>query len=151
MGELRVSAERQIAAPVDVVYRCLADYRQHHPRILPPAFSEYQIESGGVGAGTVIRFRLTTGGRSRSYHMQVSEPAPGRVLKESDMDSSLATTFTVTPDGSGSRVQIETTWQGAGGVGGFFERLFAPGVMKRLYDDELNRLDQYARQLAATP
>jgi uncharacterized protein YndB with AHSA1/START domain len=151
MGELRVSAERHIAAPAETVYRCLADYRQHHPRILPPAFSEYQVESGGVGAGTVIRFRLTTGGRSRSYHMQVSEPAPGRVLKETDMDSSLATTFTVTPDGAGSRVQIETTWQGAGGVGGIFERLFAPGVLKRLYEDELNRLDQYARQLAATP
>ena len=35
---------------------------------------------------------------------------------------------------------------GAGGVGGVFERLFAPRVLRRLYDDELSRLDTYAQQ-----
>jgi hypothetical protein len=34
-----------------------------------------------------------------------------------------------------------------GGVGGVFERLFAPRVLRRLYDDELERLDRYARTL----
>jgi hypothetical protein len=81
--------------------------------------------------------------------MQVSEPEPGRVLTESDTNSSLRTTFTVTPEGDASRVRISTTWDGAGGVGGFFERLFAPRVMSRLYEDELTRLDRYARERPA--
>jgi Polyketide cyclase / dehydrase and lipid transport len=55
------------------------------------------------------------------------------------------TTWVVTPEGAGSRVRVETRWQGAGGVGGFFERLFAPRVLRRLYVDELERLDGYAR------
>ena len=37
----------------------------------------------------------------------------------------------------------------AGGVGGFFERMFAPRMMRRVYTDELGRLDRYAREQAA--
>jgi len=149
VARIYVAAERPVAAPPDIVYRCLADYREHHPRILPPAFSDLQVEQGGVGAGTVFRFRLTTAARSREGRMVVAEPEPGRVLTETDAASSLVTRFTVLPEGAGSRVRIETTWQGAGGIGGFFERLFAPRVLRRLYIDELARLDQYARRLAA--
>ena len=67
MAEIRVSAERSIAAPAARVYRLIADYREHHPRFLPPAFSDFQVERGGVGAGTVIRFRLAAGGRNRAH------------------------------------------------------------------------------------
>ena len=148
MAQLHVAAERPIAAPADRVYQYIADFREHHPRFLPPAFSDFQVEQGGVGAGTVIRFRITAGGRTREYRNQVAEPEPGRVLTESDLNSSLVTTFTVTPEGADSRVRIETTWQGAGGIGGFFERLFAPRVLRRLYADELERLDRYARERA---
>ena len=40
----------------------LADMRDHHPRFLPPAFSDFQVESGGVGAGTVTRFKIRPAG-----------------------------------------------------------------------------------------
>lgn len=133
-------------APAEAVYGYLADMREHHPRFLPPAFSNFQVESGGVGAGTIFHFNLKAGGRSRHYRMQVAEPEPGRVLTESDMDSSLLTTFTVEPQGNRCRVRISTGWQGAGGIGGLFERLFAPPVMRRIYHDELARLDAYARE-----
>lgn len=145
MSELSVSAERLIGAPAEHTYRYIADSRTHHPRFLPPAFSDFQVEQGGVGAGTVHRFRLTAGGRTRTYRMRVDEPEPGRVLTESDTGSSLVTTWTVTPEGHGSRVRVETRWQGAGGVGGFFERLFAPRVLRGIYSDELGLLDRYAR------
>jgi uncharacterized protein YndB with AHSA1/START domain len=145
---IHVSAQRAIDAPPETVYRYLADMREHHPHFLPPAFSDFQVESGGVGAGTITRFRVSAGGRAREYRMQVAEPEPGRVLTESDVNSSLVTTFTVEPDGSGSVVKITTGWQGAGGIGGFFERLFAPRVMRRIYLDELERLNDYARQRA---
>ena len=148
MGTINVSAERSIEAPADAVYGYLADMREHHPRFLPPAFSDFKVEAGGIGAGTITQFRITAGGRTREYRMQVAEPEPGRVLTESDTASSLVTTFTVRPDGAASSVTISTTWEGAGGVGGFFERLFAPRVMRALYADELERLNGYARERA---
>lgn len=150
MGTISVAAERRIDAPAEIVYGYLADMSVH-PRFLPPAFSEFEVESGGVGKGTVTRFKVTAGGRTRQYRMEVSEPEPGRVLTETDTNSSLVTTFTVTPDGGASRVRIETTWAGAGGIGGFFERMFAPRTMRGIYDDELERLNAYARERAAQP
>jgi hypothetical protein len=146
MATINVSADRAIGAPADAVYGYLADMRQHHPRFLPPAFEDFEVESGGVGAGTITCFKVNAGGRRREYRMEVAEPEPGRVLTESDTGSSLVTTFTVTPEGPVSRVKISTRWQGAGGIGGFFERLFAPRVMRSIYADELQRLDAYARR-----
>jgi uncharacterized protein YndB with AHSA1/START domain len=144
MAEIRVSAERDIAAPPEQVYSYIADYVNHHPRFLPPNFSNFKVEEGGVGAGTFISYHLKAGARERDYRMRVAEPQPGRVLTESDTGSSLVTSFTVTPKGDVSHVRIETSWQGAGGIGGFFERTFAPRVLRSLYDDELDRLDDYA-------
>jgi uncharacterized protein YndB with AHSA1/START domain len=141
-----VSAEATVDAPVDTVYRYIADMRDHHPRFLPPAFSDFQVESGGVGAGTVTRFKLTAGGRIREYRMKVAEPEPGGVLTESDMNSSAVTTFTVFPRGGTSLVRISTAWDGAGGIGGVFERMLAPRVLRAIYADELKRLDAYARE-----
>jgi len=146
MAPISVSAERTVGAPAPEVYGYIADHREHHPHFLPPAFSDFQVESGGVGAGTIARFKLTAGGRTRQFRVQVAEPEPGRVLTESDTESTSVTTWTVTPDGNACQVRISTTWQGAGGVGGVFERTFAPRVLRRLYDDELSRLDAYARE-----
>ena len=145
MGKVVASAERDIDAPADEVYSYLADMHQHQ-EFLPPAFSDFQVEQGGVGAGTITRFKITAGGRTRSYHMQVSEPVPGRKLVEADTDSSLVTTFTVTPRDGKSLVNITTSWDGAQGIGGFFERTFAPRAVRRLYLDELDRLNTYAAQ-----
>jgi hypothetical protein len=148
MGQITVESEGAVGAPVELTYRLIAD-DAHHQKFLPEAFSNFQVLSGGVGAGTVHSFDIAAGGRVRNYVMDVSEPEPGRVLVEKDRGSSLITTFTVSPDGVGCRVRISTTWQGAGGIGGFFERTFAPKAMRKLYADELTRLDAYARGQAA--
>lgn len=148
MATIEVSTDRTVQAPADVVYGYVADLKEHRPHYLASAISEYEVASGGVGEGTVVRFRITAGGRSRAYEMRVAEPEPGRVLTESDTRSSLVTTFTVIPNDAVSRVKIVTTWQGAGGVGGIFERLFAPRVLRQVYADELERLDAYARSRA---
>ena len=151
MSTVRASARGAVAAPADIVYGYLADYERHRPKFLPPEISGLAVDEGGVGAGTVFRCTVSAGGRSRDYRMRVAEPEPGRVLSESDLGSSLVTTFTVSPQGSGCAVRIETTWNGAGGIGGFFERMFAPGAMRRIYADELTRLDAYARGMATQP
>lgn len=147
MGTIRVEAEGTVAAPADAVYGYLAGYRAHRPQFLPDAFSDWTVEEGGTGAGTVAGYTVTAGGRSRPYRVAVSEPQPGRVLMESDTGSSLVTTYTVEPATPGSsRVQVVTTWQGASGVGGFFEKRFAPMALRRIYAEALVKLDLYARQ-----
>jgi uncharacterized protein YndB with AHSA1/START domain len=146
VARIAVSAEGTVEAPADTVYRYIADMREHHPRFLPPAFSDFRVESGGVGAGTILRYKLTAGGRTREYRTKIAEPEPGRVLTESDTGSSAVTTFTVSPQGPASLVQISSTWDGAGGIGGLFERIFAPKVLRAIYTDELKRLDAYARE-----
>jgi uncharacterized protein YndB with AHSA1/START domain len=143
MAKVVVSAEGSVDAPADEVYSYLADMHQHQ-RFLPPAFSDFRVEQGGVGAGTVTSFKVTAGGRTRSCRMQVTEPAPGRTLVETDTGSSLVTTFTVTPQGDKSLVSITTSWDGAAGIGGFFERTFAPPAIRGLYLDALDRLNAYA-------
>ncbi len=148
MGTIEVTAERRIGAPADLVYRLIADMREHHPRFLPPAISDFEVEYGGSGAGTITRFAITAAGRTRRCRMEIGEPEPGRVLTESDLGSSLVTRWTVEPEGDASRVRISTTWEGAGGIGGIFERLFAPRVLRGVYEDELERLDAYAREQA---
>jgi uncharacterized protein YndB with AHSA1/START domain len=143
MAKVVASAERSIDAPADEVYSYLADMHQHQ-QFLPPAFSDFKIEQGGVGAGTVTSFKITAGGRTRSCRMQISEPVPGRTLVETDTGSSLVTTFNVAPQGGKSLVSITTSWDGASGVGGFFERTFAPPAVRRLYAEALDRLNAYA-------
>ncbi len=144
MAVIQVDAERTIAAAPDDVYRCIVDYKDRHPRWLPSNYSDYAVEQGGAGAGTVFRYLLTVGNRARTYHMAVAEPQPGTVVTESDTGSTLVSTWRVTPQGSGARVTLHTEWQGHGGVGGFFERLFAPRALKRVYDAALAQLDAYA-------
>jgi uncharacterized protein YndB with AHSA1/START domain len=146
------SVEGPVAAPPADVFRYIADMKNHHPNFLPPQFSEFEVVSGGVGAGTVTTFKLTAGGRTRDFRMTAAEPEPGRRLVETDANSTSVTTFVVDPaDDGSSNVTIRTEWQGASGIGGFFERMFAPRVMRKIYADELRRLDAYALQQSASP
>ena len=147
-----VSVDGPVNAPPEEVFRYIADMQNHHPHFLPPAFSDFQVISGGVGAGTVTSFTFTAGGRSREFRMTAAEPEPGRRLVATDANSSSVTTFIVDPAAGGkSKVTICTEWQGASGIGGFFERMFAPRVMRSIYADELRRLDAYAQKQSASP
>jgi hypothetical protein len=148
-SQIRVGTERVIDAPAVVVYQCLADYRQHHPQFLPDAFSDFAVEQGGVGAGTVVRYTVTVGGRPRSYRDVISEPIPGRVLVETDEAAGKVTTFTVEANGDQSLVRIATVFPAAGGLAGLIERWLAPRMLAALYKDELDRLNQYAAGVAA--
>ena len=141
---IHVSAERTIAAPADRVYRILADYTTHHPRILPPAFTSINVEQGGIGAGTIINFSIHMMGRTTHYHQQIQEPNPGTVLVEADLDTDLTTTFTVTPTADGCHVRMASSWTPQG-VQGVIERLFAARMMTPVYETQLGLLDQYAR------
>ncbi len=147
MSSVNVRAGREVAAPAPVVYRVLADYRQHHHRILPPQFTNYVVEEGGYGEGTVVSFTTTIGGRSQHFRDVISEPEPGRVLRESDR-SGKVTTFTVEPRGERSLVQIDSVIPTSGGLRGAIERFLIPRMLAPVYTDELDRLEAYASELA---
>ena len=77
----------------------------------------------------------------RNQLLHVTEPTPDSLV-ESDANSSMVTTWTVRPVDAGvTAVGVRTTWTGAGGIGGFFERAFAPNGLRRVYDAMLERLD----------
>ena len=140
------SAERTVDAPADEVYRYLADMRLH-ARFLPAPFYGFEVEEGGVGAGSVVRFKIDFAGGVRELRMQVTEPEPGRTLVQTDTGSSgLVTTFTVTPQGERALVNITSRFDGETGVAGFVEGIVAPRRLHRIYVKELARLDAYARE-----
>jgi uncharacterized protein YndB with AHSA1/START domain len=135
-----------IDAPPERVYAVLADYRQHHPRIVPPEyFRSIEVLSGGVGAGTRTRVTMQILGKTRTFEHVISEPEPGRVLREADPDGTDATTFTVTPGAvSGTtHLTIATEIAPRPGIGGLLERLFTPLLLKRIYGKEIDRIAAY--------
>lgn len=142
MGHIHVQTEQTIPARIEDVYAFLIDYREKRPQILTENFLNYAVEEGGRGAGTVVTYRLHAAKRERFYHMRVAEPTPGRVIKENDMSSSLVTTWTLLPTANNQQtsVQLASDWEGAKGIGGFFERTFAPLGLRRIYTQMLNNL-----------
>ena len=142
MGQVVATAERTVRAPAERVRAALADYSGTRREVLPEQFSDYRVDAGGQGSGTRVHWRFAaTSKRGREQEVDVTEPDGS--LVERDTPSSMVTTWTVTPAGSGSStVRVRTTWDGAGGVGGFFERTFAPRGLRRVYDDLLGRLER---------
>ncbi len=143
MRQVHAEASAVIDARPEEVYLILVDYRDGHPQILPREhFRDLSIEAGGRGTGTIIRFRVRIGTVERSYRMLVSEPEPGRVLVEADIESSLTTTFTVTPVNNDrqTRVQIATEWEASSGLIGLLEQVLTPPMLRRVYYKELRQL-----------
>jgi hypothetical protein len=143
MSEVVATAERVVRAPVQQVLTALADYAGTRPRLLPEQFSDYRVESGGQGAGTRVHWRFAaTSKRVRDQLVSVTQPGPDRLV-ETDANSSMVSTWTLHPVDAGvTTVRVRTTWTGAGGVGGFFERTFAPRALRRVYGEMLDRLDR---------
>ena len=143
MSQVVATAEHVVRAPAEKVRAALADYEGARRRILPEQFSDYRVESGGTGAGTRVHWRFAaTSKRVRDQLVEVSEPAAD-TLVETDANSSMVTTWTVHPaDAGATTVRVRTTWNGAGGIGGFFERTFAPKGLRKVYDHMLERLER---------
>ena len=152
MSDIQVSVTATIDASPARVYAILADYRNHHPHILPKAyFVKVDVTKGGQGAGTEFVADMNIYGSKRTFHMTVSEPEPGRVLAETDAKLGTHTTFTVEPleGGAKSKVTIATTSRTTTGLGSWLERLTTPMIMRKIYQEELQQLNAYMQQLPA--
>lgn len=151
MERISAKAVEILNAPAKDVYATIADYHGGHPGILPGKnLYDLQVEQGGYGVGTIIRFKARILGVEQAFHHRVSEPEPGRVLVEQDIEpgQDVTTTFTVTPleNGNKARVEIQTTMKPSAGLRGIVERLIVPRANASIYRKELRLLETVARQ-----
>ena len=150
MQTYQVSMSGAIKAPASQVYAILADYHNGHPHILPKQyFTKLEVEQGGIGTGTRLRFEMNMLGRKQTFHSVISEPEPGRVMVESAQADGLPaaiTTFTVEPlaEGKYAHVTIHTAGQARDGLGGKIEGFFARMFLRRVYKQELALLAAFA-------
>jgi hypothetical protein len=141
MSGITVLIEREVGASQADAFAALADYTGVRQQILPPEITDFTVLSGGTGAGTRFTYDLhATKKRIRHVDAAVTEPAAGSELLETDGNSTLTVRWVVEPAGGGARVAATVSWQGSSGVGGFFERRFAPLGIRRIYSAELGRL-----------
>jgi hypothetical protein len=138
MARVLARASREVPAAPERVLELLRDYRGSRQKILTGNYSAYRVEAGGNGAGTVVAYHFAAGGRERDYRLRVEEA--DATLRERDEFSSFVCTWTVRPSASGSQVTLEGSWEGASGIAGFFEGVFAPLGLRRIYGEVLARL-----------
>lgn len=147
MSTYTVSETAVIHAPADTVYQLIADYNDGHPAILPPRyFTGLTVLKGGQGAGTELLVEMNVFGQSFQYHLLVSEPEPGSMLKEEDAQAGVETWFIVEPmdNARHCRVTITTTARTSGRVRGFLEKVFNPPITRKIYREQLSRLADVA-------
>jgi Polyketide cyclase / dehydrase and lipid transport len=151
MPDILIAESLVIPAPASLLYEIIADYRSGHPSILPAAyFGRLDVLEGGRGAGTKVRFEVRAFGRLNVDTAEVSEPVPGRELRET-LPSGIVTTFLVEPLGATeSRVTIRTEFAKPG-LRGWFERLLATPYFRRVYAAELAQLARVAADRLRCP
>lgn len=139
MPQVTATTEATLPVPPAEALTALGDYLETRPAVLSERYTDYAVESGGTGAGTVVTWRLhATEKRVRHVVADVTTDDTG--VTETDRNSSLVTRYDVRADGAGSRVVVTSTWAGATGIGGFFERTFAPRGLARIHDEVLANL-----------
>ena len=150
MRAQRIAASAIIMAPARQVYAILADYCEGHPRILPRQyFPLLEVEQGGTGAGTRIRFQMHATGSTRTFLATVTEPEPGHVLMETNelvepvpakasSQSRSVTTFTVDPVDEDQHAQVTIATELV--VANWLEGLFTTMFLRRVYTQELKQL-----------
>jgi hypothetical protein len=149
MAKHSLSASKLISSPAQRIYGLIADYRNGHPRILPkPYFVSLSVEQGGYGAGTVINFQMQLMGRIQSFHSTITEPDPGHILVETDMNTGAVTTFTVEPrlEGQEAFVTITTTTNVPDGIVGKIQGWLTSQLLRPIYLKELDQLAAVAKE-----
>lgn len=149
MGQVSASSTVLIYAEPAAALDAIADYRGMRPKILSPHYSEYAVLQGGQGRGTVASWTLQAT-RSRVRQVTAEVDMAGHTVIEKDANSSLMTNWTVAPAGPGCSVTVKTTWSGADGIKGFFERTFAPLGLRRIQDEVLANLKKELESRSGT-
>ena len=139
MGHVSAASTILINAEPAAVLSAVGDYQNVLPKILSSQYHDYQVLEGGQGQGTVASWKLQAT-KSRVRDVRANVDVAGHAVIEKDANSTMVTNWTVAPAGPGSSVTVTTTWKGAGGVKGFFEKTFAPLGLKKIQGEVLANL-----------
>ena len=139
MGHVSAANTILINADPTTVLSAVGDYQTVRPRILSSHYRDYQVLEGGQGQGTVASWKLQAT-KSRVRDVRANVDVAGHAIIEKDTNSTMITNWTVAPAGPGSSVTVTTTWAGASGVKGFFEKTFAPLGLRRIQAEVLANL-----------
>jgi hypothetical protein len=139
MGHVSAASTILIDAEPAAVQSAVSDYQTIRPKILSSHYHDYHVLEGGQGKGTVAAWKLQAT-KSRVRDVKATVDVAGHAVIEKDANSTMVTNWTVAPAGPGSSVTVTTTWAGAGGVKGFFEKTFAPLGLKKIQSEVLANL-----------
>ena len=148
MARIRAEASKVIDARPQVIWDVIRDYHVGHPAIMPKPYTQsLKVLKGGVGEGTETHLTMKVYGRIFEYHHRISEPEPGRLLKETEVNSGQFSSFTLDPleGGTRTRVTIVADAPASSGIAGLIERLTTPGFQRRLFAAELENLAEYVK------
>lgn len=140
MPNIRVDTYRPIPYDSDAVYRCLADFERGQPRLLPDAVSDYMVEAGGTGEGTVVSCTMTIRGRERRFLFRIAEPIRTRTITAYDHNSRLTLTWFLRAEGPVTEVEIEAFWMEPDSTFGFVSVWWAHIVIRKLFNAMLDRI-----------
>lgn len=147
MPNIRVDTYRSIPFEYGTVYRCLADFEQGQPRLLPATIRDYAVLAGGTGEGTIVSFAMTIRGRERRFVFRIAEPIRSRTLTAYDHDSRLTVTWYLRAEGPVTEVEIETYWTEPESTFAFLKVWWASVVVRRMLDAMLDRIPDVITEL----
>jgi hypothetical protein len=141
MGHVSAASTILISAEPAAVLSAVGDYRGVRPKILSSRYRDYQVVA-------IWKLQAT---KSRVRDVKANVDVAGHAVIEKDANSTMVTNWTVAPAGPGSSVTVTTTWTGAGGVKGFFEKTFAPLGLKKIQSEVLANLKKEVEGNRASP
>ncbi len=151
MAKLFTAADAHIDAPADVVLAILRDFDGHHRRILPPAFSDFEVVHDRLGDGTMTQFKLTLGGRTTegrtlaTGHRPRRDPGAGPRARHGHRVPRRARGRR----GRGSRSRRSGRRRLASA--GCWSGSSRPRMLRKVYVQELELLAAYAPSVAGSP
>jgi hypothetical protein len=155
MAQLTATAVAMIKGTVEKVHTALTDYEAVRPLLLTENFDDYQVRSGGHGAGTEVGWTLLVSEKRRRRRLKLRRQVPWDCLVrvdeatadrivERDLRSALVTTWTVRDAGEGRTVvRVLASWDGPDGLAGLLSRPRQRLAIRKTYEDMLTNLHNY--------
>ena len=143
MTHYAVSVERRIDASPERVYNLVVDMEEHR-RILPRQFESLEVLEGGKGDGTKFRLTMKVMGNRTVLEMTLSELQPGRVVQEQDIRAGITTIWELMPEADDRcTLRITSRFPDKPGFSGWVERLATSSMIRKIYRQELENINDY--------
>lgn len=145
MMEARAECERMVDAARDQIFEAIANFQEHHHRLLPDRCVNFRVLAGGFGLGTEYAFDLVQRHAVTSHHFRVSEPIRGKVVTSFDTATRSLITWRIRELSRGCRVQIEIVWPTRNGWRWLaYDRFLRVYMFRKMLKQEMDKLEAIA-------